>query len=86
MAPGVTKTYRKRYRQNLERAIELLTDTENPESFSKDLADKAEEISGTIPKLENQTPEYKEAELKLLAEAFGDKIAGKIQRFAFKLA
>lgn len=86
MAPGVAKTYRKRYRQNLERAIELLTDTENPEAFTTELADKAEEISGTTPKLENQTPEYKEAELKLLSEAFGDKLAGKIQRFAFKHA
>ena len=86
MAPGVAKTYRKRYRQNLERAIELLTDTENPEAYTTELADKAEEISGTTPKLENQTPEYKEAELKLLSEAFGDKLAGKIQRFAFKHA
>lgn len=86
MAPGVAKTYRKRYRQNLERAVELLTDTENPETYTKELADKAEEISGTTPKLENQTPEYKEAELKLLSEAFGDKLAGKIQRFAFKHA
>ncbi|MBR2279859.1 MAG: anaerobic ribonucleoside triphosphate reductase [Ruminococcus sp.] len=86
MAPGVAKTYRKRYRQNLERAVELLTDTENPEAYTTELADKAEEISGTTPKLENQTPEYKEAELKLLSEAFGDKLAGKIQRFAFKHA
>ncbi len=86
MAPGVVKTYRKRYRQNIERAVELLTDSENPESVSKDICDKAEEISGTIPKLENQTPEYEEAELKILADNFGDKIAGKIQRFAIKHA
>ncbi len=86
MAPGVAKTYRKRYRQNLERGIELLTDVENPEEYTKALADKAEETAGEWPKLEDNSPAYKEAEYKLLAEAFGDKLASKLQRFAFKHA
>jgi len=87
MAPGVAKTYRKRYRINLERAIELLTDDENAASVAKEIADKAEEISNQWPKLEDKNDaEYKTAELELLTEKFDEKMAGKIQRFAFKHA
>ncbi len=86
MAPGVAKTYRKRYRINLERAIELLTDTENPKAVTKEIADLAEEKSGEWPKLEGNSPDYKAAEIEILNEKFGEKIGGKIQRFAFKHA
>ena len=86
MAPGVKKTYRKRYRINLERAIELLTDEENPKQAVIDMATKAEEISGEWPSLEDHTPAYKQAEIELLKERFDEKTAGKIQRFAFKHA
>lgn len=86
MAPGVAKTYRKRYRINLERAIELLTDTENPKAVTKKIADLAEEKSGEWPKLEGNSPDYKAAEIEILNEKFGEKIGGKIQRFAFKHA
>ena len=86
MAPGVAKTYRKRYRQNVERAVELLTEDENAESVSEEICDKAEEISGEKPRLEAHDAEYKKAEFELLTEKYGDKIAGKIQRFAFKHA
>ncbi|MCR5653056.1 MAG: anaerobic ribonucleoside triphosphate reductase [Ruminococcus sp.] len=86
MAPGVRKTYRKRYRQNLERAIELLADEENAKEITKEICDKAEEISGEWPKLEDNSPDYKAAENKLLTEKYGEKLAGKFQRFAFKHA
>ncbi len=86
MAPGVAKTYRKRYRINLERAIELLTDTENANEVATEIADLAEEKSGQIPKLEDNSPEYKKEECKILTEKYGDKIASKIQRFAYKHA
>ena len=86
MAPGVRKTYRKRYRQNLERAIELLTDDENAKATTKEICDKAEEISGEWPKLEDNSPDYKAAENKILTEKYGEKLAGKLQRFAFKHA
>ena len=86
MAPGVKKTYRKRYRINLERAIELLTDDENAQQTAIEIATKAEEISSEWPTLEDQTPAYKQAEIELLNERFDEKIAGKIQRFAFKHA
>ncbi len=86
MAPGVAKTYRKRYRLNLERAIELLTETENPKAVTKEIADSAEEKSGEWPKLEGNSPDYKAAEIEILNEKFGEKIGGKIQRFAFNHA
>ena len=86
MAPGVKKTYRKRYRINLERAIELLTDAEDPDATVKEICEKAEEASGEWPTLENQTPNYKKEELALLKEKFEDRVAEKIQRFAFKHA
>ena len=45
MAPGVKKTYKKRYRQNLARAIELLCEEENPVEIANEICDKAEETS-----------------------------------------
>ncbi|MBR2109575.1 MAG: anaerobic ribonucleoside triphosphate reductase [Ruminococcus sp.] len=86
MAPGVRKTYRKRYRQNLERAIELLCDEENAKAVTKEICDKAEEIAGEWPKLEDNSPDYKAAENKILTDKYGEKLAGKLQRFAFKHA
>ncbi len=86
MAPGVAKTYRKRYRINLERAIELLTDEEDAKAVAEEIANTAEEKSNQWPKLEDNSPEYKAAESLILTEKYGDKIANKIQRFAFKHA
>lgn len=86
MAPGVAKTYRKRYRQNLERAIELLADCEDAKTVALEIADLAEEKSNQQPKLEDNSPEYKAAEIEILTDKFGEKLAGKIQRFAFKHA
>lgn len=86
MAPGVKKTYRKRYRQNMARAIELLCDDDNADDTMKTICGKAEEISGEWPSLEDHSPEYKKAEIELLTEKYGEKLAGKLQRFAFKHA
>lgn len=86
MAPGVKKTYRKRYRLNLERAIELLADDENAKQTATDISSKAEEISGEWPSLEGKSEKYSKAELSLLEEKYDKKTAGKIQRFAFKHA
>ena len=86
MAPGVKKTYKKRYRQNLARAIELLCEEENPVEIANEICDKAEEASKEYPVLEGRNPEYSKAELELLTEKFDEKLAGKLQRFAFKQA
>ena len=85
MSKGVMKTYRRIYRQNLARAIELVCDDEDAQKTAFAIADKAEEISQNIPRMDDGE-DYKTAELKLLTESYGEKIAGKLQRFAYKHA
>lgn len=85
MADGVVKTYRRIYRQNLARAIELLCDDEDAKNTAEEIANEAESSSNAIPKLEDGE-EYMAKELKLLTEKYGEKLAGKIQRFAYNHA
>lgn len=85
MAKGVAKTYRRIYRQNLSRAAELLTEDEDAAQMALDLANTAEADSGSKPKLDDGEV-YMEAELSLLTEKYGEKIARKMQRFAFNHA
>ncbi|MBQ4128958.1 MAG: anaerobic ribonucleoside triphosphate reductase [Ruminococcus sp.] len=85
MAPGVAKTYRKLYRKNIARAVELIEEVEDTASVLENICDKAEELTSDAPKLE-AGKEYMAKELELLAQAYGDKSAGKIQRFALKHA
>lgn len=85
MSKGVAKTYRRIYRQNLLRAMELLCDDEDTNAIGTDIIAHAEEISGSCAKLEDGEA-YMEAELKLLTEKYGEQLAGKIQRFAYKHA
>ena len=49
MAPGVRKTFRKRYRDNLGRALELLAGTENSADIARQLLSEAEAESGLWP-------------------------------------
>lgn len=85
MAKGVAKTYKRVYKQNLMRAIELLTDEENPQEFCDSLIEKAEEISGGTPRIED-CDNYMSVENKILSEAFGEKLANKLQKFALQHA
>lgn len=85
MANGVAKTYRRIYRQNLARAIELLCDDDDAINTGKAICDKAEEISGQWPKLEDGKV-YMDEEIKILTDMYGEKLAGKLQRFAFRHA
>ena len=85
MAKGVAKTYRRLYRQNLARAVELLTDDENAKETTFALCDEAEKTTGDAPKLEDGE-KYMAEELRLLTEKYGEKPAGKIQRFTYKHA
>ncbi len=85
LAPGVKKTYIKRYKENLAHAIELLCDVEDAKSTAKEIYTKAEAQSNSAVALENDEA-YCKAELALLTEQFGEKLAGKIQRFAKKHA
>lgn len=85
MASGVKKTYRKRYLQNVARALELLTDIEEPQAFVKSYAAAIQQETGLIPCLANNNG-YQEAEAQKLSERLtADQIA-TIQAFAKKNA
>ena len=84
LAPGVAKTYIKRYRSNLASLIEVMDCVEN--------ADKAREIYQTLAKQDlypnlDQCPAYHEAEKKLMLEAgIPEDIFVKAQAFSVKKA
>ena len=85
MAGGVKKSYRKRYLQNVARALELLTDIEEPQAFVKSYAAAIQQETGLIPCLANNNG-YQEAEAQKLSERLtADQIA-TIQAFAKKNA
>ncbi|MBR3935576.1 MAG: anaerobic ribonucleoside triphosphate reductase [Oscillospiraceae bacterium] len=85
MAPGVAKSYKKIYCQNMGRALELLANEECGDCIAKDIMDKAIEVCGEWPKLEDGE-KYKAAELEILTEKYGAELAEKAQAFTFKRA
>ncbi|HIS68432.1 MAG TPA: anaerobic ribonucleoside triphosphate reductase [Candidatus Gallacutalibacter stercoravium] len=82
LAKGVAKTYRRLYRQNLARALELLADEEDADSASRQLTQQAEAQSGSCAKLEDGE-DYMRAELALLTDRYGADVATHAQKFAF---
>ena len=81
MAEGVRKTFEKTYRDNLGRAMELLTSVSEPMEICKALVESLKE-EGICPTLE-PTDAYKTAEhAKLLALGIDEATADKIQAFA----
>lgn len=88
MAEGVKKTFKKLYRLNLAKALELLgnivVDVKNQ---VKQLVQDIESTSGYVPTLEN-CENYQEIEKKLLVETFGvsPEVAANCQVFAHEEA
>ncbi len=85
MAPGVAKSYKKIYCQNMGRALELLAGEECGDCVAKEIMNEAIAICGEWPKLEDGEV-YKAAELALLKEKYGEETAAKAQEFAFRRA
>lgn len=85
MAKGVAKTYRRIYFQNLERALELLTDSENCHDLALEITKKAEQQSNSMAKL-GKCKEYMQEELKVLSNYFSEDVAKKVQKFAYRHA
>ncbi len=83
MAPGVAKTYKRRYTQNLGRALELDANDENGQTAAKEIITEIEKESGIIPTLSNEE-EY--------GELLKNKLEGKVDspericRFVIKAA
>ena len=69
MAPGVAKTYKRRYTQNLGRALELDANDEDGQATAKKIIAEIETESGIIPTLSNEE-EY--------AELLKSKLDGKV--------
>ena len=77
MAPGVKKTFRKRYRDNLARALELLENIEDSTNMSRLLLDEIDEKTGLWPSLsESEVFEQalRQRLINLLPQASGEDI------------
>ncbi len=85
MAKGVAKTYSRTYRQNLIRAVELLTDEADAKGTCESIISQAEQETNAKATLQNGEV-YMKRELEILSELFGESIANKIQKFACKHA
>ena len=85
MAKGVAKTYSRTYRQNMIRALEILTDNEDPASFYEEISNKAQSDTNDKASLENGQA-YMARELELLSEFLGESTAKKVQKFAYNHA
>lgn len=81
MAPGVIKTYQRKYTQNLAKALELTTDNAIEEDVLKKIR-KDLLAAGQVLRLAN-TEDYRKAELPKLVElGFGEEEAEKAQKYA----
>ena len=85
MAEGVKKTFRKRYRDNLIRALELMLDIEDAEKDGRAIVD-ALKARGLTPTLV-QNEDYRQAEAGILLErGIAPEDVERIQAFAHKKA
>ena len=66
MAPGVKKTYRKRFRDNLIRLLEAEFDTENAEELARGMLKEVEDETGLYPEMAER-------------EAFTDALAARLR-------
>lgn len=88
LAPGVAKTYVRRYRLNLARALELLSgehEGEDWETCLKALTKKIEAEKGLLPTLEN-SEEYLAEEFAALSNQVDAETLTKAQSFAVEHA
>ncbi|MGE4549692.1 MAG: anaerobic ribonucleoside-triphosphate reductase, partial [Intestinibacillus sp.] len=85
MAPGVRKTYRKLYRQNLVKAIEVYADREDAEQIAARLSETVENQTGRCAVVAADNGYDEAVEQALIAE-FGEETARRCMRFVKKYA
>ncbi|MGI6031192.1 MAG: anaerobic ribonucleoside triphosphate reductase [Eubacteriales bacterium] len=85
LSKGVAKTYKKKYRKNLAKALEIYSGQPDLLDYVKGLEQKLEEEQGLAPVLSNHN-DYTREEAKLLADRFSQDIIDKSQKFALKYA
>ncbi|MBR4539644.1 MAG: anaerobic ribonucleoside triphosphate reductase [Clostridia bacterium] len=85
MAPGVSKTFAKRFRDNLSRALELRLGMENADEKAREMLGDIEETTGLKPTLQ-ETDEFKAALREKLSDRADEATADEIFDFAQKYA
>ncbi len=86
LSDGVRKTFAKRYRVNVGKALELVCGYENADEAAKNIADEVLKEKDVKPVI-GFANGYLEAEkAKLLALGLDEKTADKVQKFAMKEA
>ena len=83
MAKGVRITYKKEYLKNLVKAIELLTDIEEPQKIAEDIVKSIKYDKDIVASLEDSNG-YLKVERKYLSKFFDKQTIEKIQRFTVK--
>ncbi|MDE6005761.1 MAG: anaerobic ribonucleoside triphosphate reductase [Oscillospiraceae bacterium] len=86
MADGVRKTYITRYKQNLERGLELLADCENTQELAKSLMQALAE-KNLVPVLANNNHFQEEAQAyleKIIAPETAEKILNFVAKHAYQ--
>ena len=83
MAKGVRVTYKKEYLKNLIKAIELLTDIEDPERIANDVV-KSIKYDKDIVACYEDSNGYLKVERKYLSKYFDKTTIEKIQKFTVK--
>lgn len=85
MAKGVVKTYKRKYRDNLMKALDFFVGVPNAEETAKEIMAKIEQETGLMPVLANDNG-YGEAELTELLGYTDEETAKKIQQMNVKYA
>lgn len=83
LSKGVKKTYQRLYRQNLEKAITLICDTDESEFFVKNMMHEIKNNFDLAPEISLNNG-YQDKEIKILEDSFGAQNAQKIQKFVIK--
>lgn len=83
MAKGVRKTYIKRYRENLAKALELNLGTQEAGQKAYSILKQVEQKTGLVPALANDNG-YQQEELAFLLSMTDEQTANKIQKFTAK--
>ena len=85
MAPGVRKTYIKKYRDNIAKIIDILKDDTNGEELAKAMMAEIKEEAGLVPVMADDNG-YTEKEAEKLAAIVGPENVLRAQSFARKHA
>ena len=83
MAEGVRVTYKKEYLKNLEKALELLTEIENPENVAEDVVKSIKYDKDKVATYKDSN-NYLEIERKYLSKYIDKKTIEKVQAFTVK--